>query len=533
MVRQRDLIRAQLSCDKKRALCDDNDCDICYNKSFASSMSKTIEFVDKNIDPRQIQKYSQKEYLFYCNICNHTFTKQIVALTTGEYCIYCTTKPIKICGEEDCNFCFHKSFASHEKSSLWDNEKNKVKPIEVYKKSIDKYFFKCDKCKHIFESTPRRISEGHFCAYCANLKMCGKPECINCLFKSFLFHPMAESWSFTKNNVYPCEVFRGSNSKKYYFNCKNCKHELYLQPGNLDENTLNCEYCDGKKLCKLKKCIPCYNKSFVSNLFAKYWSPKNKESPREVMNKTPKKYLFDCRVCKHEIEIPLSRIQEDKLNCIYCASLKMCNNEDCKFCFNKSFASHEKVKYWSDKNKQKPCEVFKCTDKKYLFNCNFCKGEFISSPAYISQGTWCNLCVNKTEKMLKDWLIDKYGEDNIKTQFVMFNKEKKYLFDFYFPNLNLIIELDGLQHFKQVGNWKPPEHALKNDTNKINLSIENNLSIIRILQEDVLYNRNDWVNKLSKCIKRYDIPTCIFIDNDNLYENHKTNINENINVVSL
>ena len=533
MVRQRDLIRAQLTCDKKRALCDDIDCNICFNKSFASSIPKTIKFVDKNIEPIQIQKYSQKKYLFHCTVCKHEFYKKIKSITKGEHCIYCTAKPIKICGEEDCKFCYEKSFASHEKASCWDYKKNKVNPLEVYKKSTDKYCLKCDKCNHSFDTTPKRICDGHFCPYCANLKMCGKSECIGCLSKSFIFHPMAENWNFAKNEVSPCEVFRSSDSKKYYFNCKKCNHELYLQLASLDENTSNCEYCSGKKLCKVKKCIHCYNKSFASNSFAKYWSPKNKESPREVTNKTSKKYLFDCRECKHEIEIPPSRIQENKLNCIYCASLKMCNNKDCNFCFNKSFATHEKSKYWSDKNKVKPRDVFKCTDYKYIFNCNFCKGEFSSSLSSITRGSWCNLCVNKTEKMLNDWLIDKYGEENIKKQFVMFNKKNKYFFDFYLPNFNLIIELDGLQHFKQVGKWKSPEHSLENDINKINLSIENNLSMVRILQEDVYYNRNDWETKLSNCIKKYDIPTCIFIDNDNIYEKHITSVNDNVNIVSL
>ena len=480
MVRQRDLIRSQLTCDNKRILCNNNDCNICFNKSFASCMPKTIEFVDKSINQRQIKKYSQKEYLFYCSVCNHTFTKQIVALTTGEYCVYCTTKPIKLCGKKNCIFCYEKSFASQEKAKYWDYEKNKVNPIEVYKKSTDKYFFKCDKCNHSFETIPKSIVKGHFCPYCAKIKMCDNPNCIDCLSKSFIFHPMAKSWNFTKNDVLPSEVFRGSNSNKYYFDCKNCNHELYLTLGSLDENTLNCQFCDGKKLCFNNKCQSCFNKSFASNLFSKCWSTKNKLIPREVMNKTPKKYLFNCEECSHEIEKRLSQIGEDKLNCSYCASQKLCNMQNCNYCYNKSFASHSKAKYWSVKNLLKPRDIFKSTDVKYLFNCNFCKGEFSTSLCSIVRGNWCNLCVNKTEKMLKDWLDKKYGEENIKTQFVMFDNEKKYLFDFYFPNLNLIIELDGLQHFKQVGNWKPPEHALKNDINKINLAIQDKKSIIRI-----------------------------------------------------
>ena len=35
--------------------------------------------------------------------------------------------------------------------------------------------------------------------------------------------------------------------------------------------------------------------------------------------------------------------------------------------FEKSFASHDKAKYWSNKNELKPNEVSKGSDKKNLF----------------------------------------------------------------------------------------------------------------------------------------------------------------------
>jgi hypothetical protein len=36
--------------------------------------------------------------------------------------------------------------------------------------------------------------------------------------------------------------------------------------------------------------------------------------------------------------------------------------------FEKSFASHEKAIYWSDKNNLKPNEVFKNSHNKFLFD---------------------------------------------------------------------------------------------------------------------------------------------------------------------
>lgn len=530
MVRQRDIIRANLPCDKKRVLCDDDDCNACFNKSFASCIPKNIEIVDKQIDARDIQKYSQKELLFKCTDCNHTFIKKIMGFTTGEYCIYCTSKPIKMCDKEDCNFCFEKSFASHEKSEYWDYEKNEIDPWQVYKYSTNKYFFNCNECNHSFETTPKILLDGHFCPYCANLKMCGTLECNICFYKSFAMHPFALSWS-AKNKLLPWQVFKSAHSK-YLFYCKICRHELDLVLFSIDENALNCIYCASKKLCDDESCIPCFNKSFAANSFSQYWSLKNDVKPIDIFNKSHVKYLFNCRICKHEFKIDISHIREDKLNCVYCASLKMCDDKNCLPCFKKSFASQEKSQYWSVKNKVNPRDVFKCTDTKYIFNCDTCKSEFVTALSEVTKRNgWCNKCVNKTEKKLCDWLFEKYGEENIKTQFIVKYGDDKYIYDFHILKFNLIIELDGLQHFKQVGKWKSPEFNLENDINKINLAINNKKTIIHILQEDVLYNRNNWENKLSTCIKRYDIPTCIFIDNDEIYKTHIESVINKINTI--
>ena len=43
--------------------------------------------------------------------------------------------------------------------------------------------------------------------------------------------------------------------------------------------------------------------------------------------------------------------------------------------FENSFASHEKAKYWSDKNLLKPNQVSLNSNKKYWFNCD-CGHEF-------------------------------------------------------------------------------------------------------------------------------------------------------------
>ena len=49
-----------------------------------------------------------------------------------------------------------------------------------------------------------------------------------------------------------------------------------------------------------------------------------------------------------------------------CNSKRLCANEECQTCFEKSFASHEKSEFWSEKNGDvKPRQVFKSANKKY------------------------------------------------------------------------------------------------------------------------------------------------------------------------
>ena len=75
---------------------------------------------------------------------------------------------------------------------------------------------------------------------------------------------------------------------------------------------------------------------------------------------------------------------------------KLYDDEDCKICFNKSFASHEKSKYWSKKNEKLAREIFLNSNKKFLFDCPDCKHKIKQSPGKIvSMGQWCVICSGK------------------------------------------------------------------------------------------------------------------------------------------
>jgi len=90
-------------------------------------------------------------------------------------------------------------------------------------------------------------------------------------------------------------------------------------------------------------------------------------------------------------------------------------------------------------------------------------------------------------------------------------KIKKLRYDFIIEDLKCIIELDGIQHFKQVSNWDNPETQLKNDIFKNEKAMENGYTMIRVLQTDVFDNNPDTLLKLILSIHKYQEPQLICI----------------------
>jgi very-short-patch-repair endonuclease len=82
-------------------------------------------------------------------------------------------------------------------------------------------------------------------------------------------------------------------------------------------------------------------------------------------------------------------------------------------------------------------------------------------------------------------------------------KRIKHLpYDFCIPELKIIIELDGAQHFRQIMNWSSPEEQFENDKYKEECANQNGYSVIRLLQEDVYSDTYDWVKELTEAIEQ-------------------------------
>jgi very-short-patch-repair endonuclease len=472
-----------------------------FDKSFASHEKAKYWSKKNTLKSSEVSKGSDKKFYFDCDKCNHEFLIQLNIVSRGGWCNLCSNRVL--CDDENCIQCFEKSFASNEKSKYWSS-KNNILPRQVFKSAGNKYIFNCDKCNHEFSSSLDKIKIGRWCPYCCNpqKKLCGNKDCLDCHNKSFASHEKSKYWS-NKNELKPEFVLKNGD-KRIWFNCDVCQHDFEKQIKYVSKDGW-CPYCKSYKLCDNIDCQLCFNRSFASHEKSKYWSSKNDILPRQAVQGSGIKFWFNCDICNHDFEKSLNDITGYKDGwCPYCCipQKKLCEDNTCIDCYNKSFASHEKVKYWSSKNKENPRQVFKGGDsKKYWFNCNKCDLEFEMYPLNVKIGRWCSFCINKTEGKLYKILKEQYP--SILYQYrVEWCKNTSYLpFDFCIPEYKIIIELDGPQHFTQIMEWKSPEEQHEIDKYKEKCANENGYCLIRILQSDVLNDTYDWFKELKDSIE--------------------------------
>ena len=513
-------------CNKLKVKNQERNTKIDFSKSLASH-TKSKYFSDKNIDEKNkkinihfISLGTHSKYIFNCDKCEHEFEISIAKLSIGRWCPYCCVPQHKLCGNISCEKCFEKSFASHEKSKFWSNN-NENSPEYVFKLGDSKIKFNCE-CGHSFTSVVKNITRYDcWCPYCSIPihKLCDNDECKLCFNSSFASDEKSQFWS-NKNNIKPRSVTK-STVKIFIFDCNICNHEFERSLNSISQSSW-CPYCSHNILCNDNNCKFCFENSFASHEKSKYWSNKNKLKPRELFLNNNDKFIFNCN-CGHEIEKTLGSIKNTW--CPYCSNppLKLCDDINCSNCYNNSFASHEKAKFWSNTNKILPRNIFKHTASKYLFNCNKCKKEFPKTISSITGGKngWCPHCVNKSEGKLFTQLQTVYS--SLIIQFKQeWCKRITYLpFDFCIPEYKIIIELDGIQHFKQVSNWSSPEEQFDNDKYKEKCANDNEYSIIRLLQEDVYYDKYDWFKELCDAIE--DIKNGDEIANIYLCKNNEYN----------
>jgi hypothetical protein len=568
MVSEKNLIKKSSKnplCSKNgKNLCSKLDCEICHQRRFINS-SKFILWNTTYHGQcnRNLLKSNKNIYTFTCNICNHDFENTIANIEIASVpCPFCSPKKSILCQDLNCNICLSKSLLGHiECMRLWHPTLNTLDPRQIRQTSAkDKIWLICDDCDHDYEKSANDFCIlNKRCPYCVigGDVVCGNINCTTC--HTFVEHPMAQYWHPTLNGSKLPHHFKYGSKKKCYITCPNmvkikelddleviCSHAYEVSIGHItSKKSCRCPYCFGvgknAKLCDFETeddCIICYHKSLASHpLIDEYClyeneNDENKLRPQQIFKHASldNSFWFKCSTCQHKKQNCARNIHQ----CGYCRGELFCNNDNCNFCYDKSFQSNPMSQYWhptknlnADGTILTPRFICKNSTIHCWFTCPECNFDFESNLNHVNYGQFCPHCVNPSELKLQRWLRARF--DNVQTQHTIEeckNSETQQYFPFDFlitiNGINIIIELDGKQHFVDVPFFNSTaEGSHRRDKFKMENVFNNNYKMIRIFQEYVWFNKGNWKTKLTEAINHLTNSNDIvqFIDFDlNYYD---------------
>jgi DNA-directed RNA polymerase subunit RPC12/RpoP len=160
--------------------------------------------------------------------------------------------------------------------------------------------------------------------------------------------------------------------------------------------------------------------------------------------------------------------------------------------------------------------------KKMVFICDKCKRKFSSIVNNVSKGEWCPHCKHKTEMILLQYIESIFPEVKTQVSFPWCLTEKQNVCRFDFQVGQVLIELDGPQHFVDMPGWYSlSKDVLERDIHKMKCSIDNGYFIVRICQADVWNELIDWKTPLIEFIKQPTDNIIYIAANSDLYNKHK------------
>jgi hypothetical protein len=392
------------------------------------------------------------------------------------------------CSVTDCPTCFERSFASHPRAAFavgWN-------PREIPRNHNGEKQFQCDACLHVFEIRLFNISRGQWCPYCAGKKRCEDLDCQPCHMRSFASHPKAcyaVGWN-------PRDFALNHHEEKQ-FRCDACLHVFEIRLYHISRGQW-CPYCAGKKRCEDLECQPCHIRSFASHpkaCCAIGWNP------REFALNHAGEKQFRCDMCAHNFEARLYAVAAGAW-CPYCAGRAKCKDLTCQPCYMRSFASHPKACCAVGWN---PREFALFHTGKKWFRCDTCAHNFKAQLSNVALGMWCSVCVNKTQARVHELL----KKSPYRVDFDMGNTPRpdgrtlRMDWLVHTPRGPVCIELDGVQHFREVKAWGGPAALACNqarDAYKMLYWLSRGARFIRLHQEDVFAGRFDWQTALMHAI---------------------------------
>ena len=545
-------------CGPKNRWCGNDDCQTCktklvldcavFKKAYRSGSSK---------DYKLYSKKSEAKLIFYCEPCDHTYTCRIVDFYCVSYtnkdkqtfryreqiggCNHCTRTKALCPSDKNCNICKKKKYSNRSRDTPHYFDENHPLFHELVDKSLKLTFgsrqtplFKCRKCGLTYTKIINRIktSQKTACYHCCRTKrLCGVQDCKTCKDNFILECPFFKK-AYVSGLEENYKIYQKKSARKATFYCKECDHtyickisDFYCSHDNnnivLRDKPGGCNHCTRTLvMCKKQEesCIYCVKtKTCVGNAWNKVkqhyiWTDDKKQ--HEVTTYSHMKITLKCRYCDHDIKLaPSDFNRNEKSSCYMCSTFlrwKPCDNKKCEHCYNISFGkfiddNNDKISIINEKHRDK----YIGTNFKSSIYCKKCDKIHKRQIDQFTRNDGIYFCpydtMWKTEKKMNTHLNKTFIHDNIDCQTRYEWCKKTYCLPYDFcVNDSIIIELDGMGHFKRIPFFhrtKDAFHRIQEyDMFKNKKAFENGYQLIRVFQEDYFKNRNGCVDKVDKAI---------------------------------
>jgi very-short-patch-repair endonuclease len=350
----------------------------------------------------------------------------------------------------------------------------------------------CEYCEDYFMQTPKKHMQGQGCYDCGIRERDDKRRKPQELF--------IEQCQAIKNNRedfdYSKVEYHGDRSVIIII-CNTCGNEFKQTANTHLHGEHGCPYCATNKLKTTEQ--------FIEEALRVHKEGKFDYS-LVVYIGANSKVKIKCNGCRRIFEQkPACHLLGQ--GCLYCSGKMLKTRE--QFIEESNIAHKDRGSY------DYSLVVYVNINTRVKIICTKCDLVFEQRPQDHLKGHGCPYCVNKTEGILYKWLLSQNYE--VQTQ-VKFENLPGARFDFYIGEFDLIIELDGIQHFKQVAKWTTPEITQKQDKKKMQFCLDNGISMIRLLQKDVFNNVYDWKEELKLYIKEYETPSIKMIETEDATE---------------
>lgn len=217
-------------------------------------------------------------------------------------CPYCTGKSV-FQGENDL------LSQAPEISQYFDEEMNQCIASEVFVKSGQKYWWKCDNgLNHKYQMKPlNKVRKDQGCPICSGQQLLTGFNDLQTKYPD-----VAKEWDYNLNENKPSDYTYGSGYKAWW-KCDKCG-ESYQSPINIHIRGHKCPYCAGLKVLSGKNDLT----TLFPDIAAEY--SKNNELPaNKISAQTHKKVKWICPNCNQEyLASPHHRTSKDKTECPYC-----------------------------------------------------------------------------------------------------------------------------------------------------------------------------------------------------------------------